>query len=184
MAWEKGCWGYCMVSLWPGLDSEAEILTWNAKEATVRLREVQRDQELSKERKESDWAFQRTLMVKKVKLTWRKGGDCRREGHTVNLHSTPLGDIGLGIRKVSFLACEGEECWSCFSRKVSVKAESLVLGSVHELAGRAVPGQLWSSVSSDSTRILSLLLVGDGRMSLFCHMCVYVCVYMYVNICL
>lgn len=43
-----------MISLWPGLDSEAGILTWNAKEATVRLREVQRDQELSKERKESD----------------------------------------------------------------------------------------------------------------------------------
>ena len=66
-------------------------------------------------------------MVKKVKLTWRKGGDYRRQGHAVNLHSMPLGNIslGLGIRKVS--VCDGEECWSCFSRKVSVKAESLVL---------------------------------------------------------
>lgn len=49
-------------------------------------------------------------MVEKVKLTQKKGGDYTGWGHTVNLHSTPLGDIGLGIRKVSFLVCEAEEC--------------------------------------------------------------------------
>lgn len=49
-------------------------------------------------------------MVEKVKLTQKKGGDYTGWGHTVNLHSTPLGDIGLGIRKMSFLVCEAEEC--------------------------------------------------------------------------
>lgn len=52
-------------------------------------------------------------MVKKVKLTWRKGGDYRRQGHTVNLHYMPLGDISLGIRKVREKNAEAVSPESC-----------------------------------------------------------------------